>query len=121
MFFLPQRLYRSKRHVEVEWTVGPLPEDRLGREVVVLYKSGIKSDDEWWTDLNGRTMIKRKRNHRWSWKSNLADSISGNFYPMTSEAYIEEAGKRMSIITDRAQGKSVSKFSRNKLQTGPEI
>ncbi len=31
------RLYRGQSHVELEWTVGPIPfEDGLGREVVLL-------------------------------------------------------------------------------------
>ena len=48
--------------MEFEWTVGPIPyEDRLGREVVVQYVTDLDSGDAFWTDANGREMIKRVR------------------------------------------------------------
>lgn len=59
---LPCRLYAGQPFVEFEWTVGPIPfDDGLGREVVVQYLSNLDSGDAFWTDANGREMIKRVR------------------------------------------------------------
>ena len=105
---LVTRLYRNRPHVEVEWTVGPLPPDEIGREVVILYKVP-RALSEMWTDANGRTMIRRLRNDRFSFDSRFAHDVAGNFYPMTSAAVLQDAtrdapGASLTVLTDRAQG-----------------
>lgn len=56
------RLYAGQPFVEFEWTVGPIPHHNgLGREVVVRYTSDLESGSEFWTDANGREMIRRIR------------------------------------------------------------
>ncbi|KAI8100833.1 hypothetical protein M9434_005218 [Picochlorum sp. BPE23] len=103
------RLYKGRRELEVEWTIGPLPDDSIGREVVIAYSSPtIKSNGEFWTDANGRSMIRRVMGQRIAWKSEyLEKSIAGNYYPVTSAAYItDDSSNTMSVITDRSQGAS---------------
>ena len=59
---LVTRLYRDQPHVEMEWTVGPIPaEDGLGREVVLRFDSDLASSADFWTDSNGREMQHRTR------------------------------------------------------------
>lgn len=103
---LTLRLYRGKKFLEAEWTIGPLPDDNIGREVVVSYgtSSKIKSNGSLWTDANGRSMIRRVRNQRLSWDSEWASLDAGNFYPMTSAAYIADSDLVLSLVTDRSQG-----------------
>ena len=49
-------------YIEVEWTVGPIPfEDGMGKEVSIRYSSGLKTNGEFYTDSNGREMVKRVR------------------------------------------------------------
>lgn len=98
------RLYKEKNYLEIEWTAGPLPDDGHGRELVLMYNTSINSGAEFWTDSNGRAMIRRVRNKRLSWDSKLADNIAGNFYPITSAIYIADKTHVFSVITDRAQG-----------------
>ena len=99
------RLYKGKDYVEVSWTVGPLPEDGIGREVVVTYGAPlIQSNGELWTDANGRSMIRRIRNKRPSWNSTRAGSVAGNYYPVTAAAYVADDDHVLSVITDRSQG-----------------
>ena len=49
---------------ELEWQVGPIPvDDDQGREVIVRYTAeSIANDGVFYTDANGRQMIKRERN-----------------------------------------------------------
>ncbi|KAL4437798.1 hypothetical protein ABPG77_005710 [Micractinium sp. CCAP 211/92] len=102
---LVTRLYRGQSHVELEWTVGPIPfEDGLGREVVLLYTSDVESGDEFWTDANGREMIKRVRDFRPTWKLNQTEPTAGNYYPLTAAMYIQDGSRQLAVLTDRAQG-----------------
>ena len=46
--------------------VGPIPvEDGVGKEVVVVYKTEIRSNETFFTDSNGRQLVERKRGERW--------------------------------------------------------
>lgn len=64
-----------------------------------MYVSG-----EFYTDSNGREMLKRVRNHRDTWKVNLVERIAGNYYPVTTKIAIEDSNMRLAVLTDRAQG-----------------
>lgn len=101
---LVTRLHRGQSHVEVEWTVGPIPfKDGLGREVVLQYTSDLGSGDEFWTDANGREMIRRIRDFRPSWELNLTELIASNFYPLTAAMYIQDDERQLALLTERAQ------------------
>ncbi|KAH8376896.1 hypothetical protein KR093_001976 [Drosophila rubida] len=101
------RIYQGRNYAEFEWLVGPIPiEDGVGKEVITRFNSDIKSEGIFYTDSNGREMIKRKRNHRDTWNVKLHESVSGNYYPITTKIALEDATARMAILTDRAQGGS---------------
>lgn len=105
---LNTRLYKGQRHLEIEWTVGPIPwEDNYGKEVILRYTTGLESEDEWFTDANGRYMIRRRRNYRPSWDLNVTENISGNYYPATSAVSLKDKVNnwQFSVILDRAQGR----------------
>ena len=58
----PAKLAPISPHPWRLFQVGPIPhEDGLGREVVVQYVSNVESGDTFWTDANGREMIRRVR------------------------------------------------------------
>ena len=102
------RLYKDQPYLEVEWTVGPMPLDDTGREVVISYKVPPSLSD-FWTDINGRAMIRRLRRGRFSWDSRYADTIAANYYPITSAAVLQDEapdapGASLTVLTDRAQG-----------------
>ncbi|XP_058798007.1 lysosomal alpha-mannosidase-like isoform X1 [Phymastichus coffea] len=101
------RLYNDEEHVEFEWLVGPIPiEDKIGKEVTIKYSSNLKNNDEFYTDSNGRGMLKRKLNYRSTWKLKLNETISGNYYPINSKISImdQQKNRRLSVLNDRAQG-----------------
>lgn len=101
------RVYKEENLAEFEWLVGPIPiDDKIGKEVVSKFTSDIDSKEVFFTDSNGREMIKRVRNHRDTWQVNLQEKIAGNYYPITTKIAIEDDNARMAILVDRAQGGS---------------
>lgn len=101
------RLYQEDNHVEFEWLVGPIPiADKIGKEVVSRFQSSIKSDGVFYTDSNGREVLKRQRNHRDTWDVKLDEKIAGNYYPVTAKIAVEDDQARLAVLTDRAQGGS---------------
>lgn len=101
------RVYKNEGHVEFEWMVGPIPfEDGKSREIVSRYHSLINSDKVFYTDSNGREMIKRVRNYRDTWNVTLLEEVAGNYFPINTKLTIEDDENRMSVLIDRAQGGS---------------
>lgn len=112
------RLYKNDKNVEFEWQVGPIDvNDNIGREVVVKFDSDLSSNSLFYTDSNGREILKRKRNYRPTWNLNQTEKISGNYYPVNSRIFIRDELKRntrhltnelrqLTLVTDRSQGGS---------------
>ncbi|XP_031630105.1 lysosomal alpha-mannosidase-like [Contarinia nasturtii] len=101
------RIYKTENYAEFQWLVGSIPvDDLVGREIVTRFDTDIESNGIFYTDSNGREMLKRVRNHRDTWNLTLLESISGNYYPVTAKIAIEDTTRRFAILTDRAQGGS---------------
>ncbi|XP_037825869.1 lysosomal alpha-mannosidase isoform X2 [Lucilia sericata] len=99
------RVYKQKKYAEFEWLVGPIPiEDGVGKEIITRFNSDIKSEGIFYTDSNGREMIKRLKDHRDTWRVKLLEKAAGNYYPITTKIALEDEHARMAILTDRAQG-----------------
>ena len=101
------RIYNGKEYVEFDWLVGPTPvKDKIGKEVVTKYHSNLNSSGEFYTDSNGREMLKRTRNYRPTWSLNLQEEVSGNYYPVTAKISLKDEEKllKLSVLTDRAEG-----------------
>ncbi|XP_076655119.1 lysosomal alpha-mannosidase II isoform X1 [Halictus rubicundus] len=101
------RIYNEEQYVEFDWLVGPIPvKDNVGKEIVTKYSSNLQSKGEFYTDSNGREMLKRQRSYRPSWNLKLEEPVAGNYYPVTSKIALEDKSRyqRLSVITDRAQG-----------------
>ena len=106
-------------YIEVEWTVGPIPMDTpwfppvaqgkpnlWGKEVSMRYSSGLKSKGTFYTDSNGREMVKRVYNKRGpSYPPlNVTEPVAGNYYPINSMISLDDGCAEMAIITDAALG-----------------
>ncbi|ESO12620.1 hypothetical protein HELRODRAFT_187930, partial [Helobdella robusta] len=101
------RLYKGANHFEIEWTVGPIPDnDRVGKEVISSFETSIKSEDVFYTDANGREMLKRVRNYRPTWNFENTEPVSGNYFPVNSRIYIQDPSKniQLTVLNDRSQG-----------------
>lgn len=66
----------------------------------------MKTNGVFYTDSNGREMLERKLNYRPTWDVDIQEPIAGNYYPVTSKISIKDGTKRVSVMTDRAQGGS---------------
>ncbi|ESO12627.1 hypothetical protein HELRODRAFT_62270, partial [Helobdella robusta] len=99
------RLYKGAKHFEIEWTVGPIPDDK-GKEVVSSFETSIKSQNIFYTDANGRQMLKRVRDHRPTWNFENTEPVSGNYFPVSSRIYIQDSrqGIQLTVLNDRSQG-----------------
>ncbi|XP_019622068.1 PREDICTED: lysosomal alpha-mannosidase-like [Branchiostoma belcheri] len=101
------RLYSGQRHVELEWTVGPIPiKDGLGKEIISRFDTDIMSNSTFYTDANGREMLERVVDRRLTWKLNQTEPVAGNYYPVNSRILIKDKSKQLTVLTDRSQGGS---------------
>lgn len=101
------RVYKGQRHAEFEWLVGPIPfADGLGKELVSKFSTDMVTDGVFYTDSNGREMLKRVRNQRDTWNVTIVEPEAGNYYPITNKIAIEDQNNRLAILNDRAQGGS---------------
>ena len=99
------RLWANATDVEVEWTVGPVPfADKLGKEVVVRYATGLASAGVWYSDANGRDSMRRQRDARPSWALNVTEPVADNYVPTTAFQWLTDGAVTLSVATDRAQG-----------------
>lgn len=92
--------------VEFEYIVGPIPVgDHQGKEVVLQYASDLVNDRVFYTDANGRQLVRRQWDTRQHFKMNVTEPISGNYYPINSRILLKDEKKKlqMTVLTDRSQ------------------
>ncbi len=66
----------------------PLVDDDEGKEVIMTYSLEDTGDStgKFWTDANGRQMMPRVRNERFSYDPQFLtlEPVASNYYPVTS-------------------------------------
>lgn len=79
-----------------------------GKEIVIRFEvSDLKNKGIFYTDSNGREMILRTKNSRFDYPFDVTDeSISSNYYPVTSKILIKDEQKNLevAVLNDRSQG-----------------
>ncbi|CAD5121632.1 DgyrCDS10126 [Dimorphilus gyrociliatus] len=101
------RIYDNAKHVEIEWTIGPIPiKDKLGKEVISKFSTNIASGETFYTDANGREILERKRDFRSTWDFQQTEAVAGNYYPVNSRIFIKDNNKQLTVMTDRSHGGS---------------
>ena len=101
------RIYAGSPDVELEWLIGPIPiSDGIGKEVITRYRTNIASQATFFTDSNGRQLLERVRNFRPTWKLNVTEPVSGNYYPVNSRIGVKQSNNnaQLTVLTDRSQG-----------------
>jgi len=80
--------------------------DKIGKEIITRYSSNLQTDKTFYTDSNGREMLKRVKNYRPTWNLKLEELIAGNYYPVTSKIALKDEKKqlKLNVLVDRAQG-----------------
>ncbi|CAH0712856.1 unnamed protein product, partial [Brenthis ino] len=96
------RLYRGEEFVEIEWIIGPVPiGNDLGKEVVTIFKSNITNNGIFYTDSNGRQMIKRSCLNESSGGTSKR-KLAACQYPVR-KICLENSRDGLCVLTDRAQ------------------
>lgn len=95
------RLYYSSNNIHFY-------SDINGKEVISRFTTNLTTDGTFFTDSNGRELLKRIRDFRPTWNLQLLESVSGNYYPITSRIVLrdEKEDIELAVLTDRAQGGS---------------
>ncbi|KAJ3628804.1 hypothetical protein MTP99_013243 [Tenebrio molitor] len=97
----------DSNYIEIDWIIGPVDvSDGIGREVVSVFTTPLQTEGNFYTDSNGREMLKRTRNYRPTFDYTNEEPIAGNYHPITSRIVLkdEEQGLELAILNDRAQG-----------------
>ncbi|XP_045526791.1 lysosomal alpha-mannosidase-like [Pieris brassicae] len=82
------KLYVNSPFIELDWTIGPLPEDDYGKEVFIRYSTGLNNDGVFYTDSNGRQTVKRIKNRRATYEPYNIDEIAAkNFNGFIQNQY----------------------------------
>ncbi|KAI6205475.1 Alpha-mannosidase [Aphelenchoides besseyi] len=99
------RLEQNNPWATFDWLVGPIPKenkDPIGKEVISRFNvSGLNSNGQFFTDANGRQMMKRNINTSAAFQ---AEPIASNFYPVTTTIFVRDDDYQLTVLTDRSQG-----------------
>ncbi|CAH2056095.1 unnamed protein product, partial [Iphiclides podalirius] len=100
------RLYRGEEFIELEWIIGPIPVGNdLGKEVVSILKTNITNAGEFYTDANGRQMMKRTCLNSTT-SPQVKKPVAACYYPVTSRICTRSTNTsvELCVLTDRTQG-----------------
>uniref|UniRef100_A0A0N5ANJ3 Alpha-mannosidase n=1 Tax=Syphacia muris TaxID=451379 RepID=A0A0N5ANJ3_9BILA len=101
------RLYKGKEYVEFEWMVGPIPKEQnnpITKEIITRYSTNIASNGTFYTDSNGRQMMKRRRDYSASYIYMDTEPVSANYYPVNSRIFVKDSELQLTVLTDRSEG-----------------
>jgi lysosomal alpha-mannosidase len=102
------RTYKQQstpNYIEADWAVGPIPiEDSVGKEVIIRYTTDIQNDGVFYTDANGRQLVRRVRNYRPTYDINMTEPTAQNYYPVNAKILIEDEAQQLAVLTDRSEG-----------------
>ncbi|XP_049819511.1 lysosomal alpha-mannosidase-like isoform X2 [Aethina tumida] len=109
------RVYKNVEHsyIEFDWLVGPLPigeQAGMGNEIISRFTvSDFDNDQVFYTDSNGRELIRREINKRPDYTYDPSyEPIASNYYPVTSRILIRDEAKNLevAVLNDRSQAGS---------------
>lgn len=70
--------------------------DMDNTEIIMRMSTGIKSEDVFYTDLNGFQLIKRQRFNKLP--------LQANYYPVPSQMYIQDDSYRLTLLSGQPLG-----------------
>lgn len=104
------RVYKGVRdYIEFDWLVGPIDvSDDKGKEVISRFQlqSFGSKKNVFYTDSNGRELIRRRKDYRETFQYTNEEKVAGNYFPVTSSLSLVDDATKMeaAVLTDRAQG-----------------
>jgi hypothetical protein len=100
-------LYAGFPYVEFVYSVGPIDiSDHRGKEVITRYTTNMRTGETWYTDSEGGEMQYRKHNYRPTWKLNVTEPVSCNYFPINTAAFLRDTvhDTQFTVVNDRSQG-----------------
>ena len=84
------------------------PPPRTGKEIVLKFNSALQSKGTFYTDSNGREMVKRQRDARGpSYPPYVVgEPVAGNYYPVNSMISLDDSKTEMVVVVDTTMGGS---------------
>ena len=78
----------------------------VGKEIILKFTSDLASKGLFYTDSNGREMVKRIRNGRGPSYPPLQvnEPVAGNYYPVNSLMSLDDGKTEMAVVTDVSMG-----------------
>lgn len=80
----------------------------MGTEIISRFTTDLKTDSTFYTDSNGRELVRRVRNYRETYNYTNDEPVAGNYYPITARIVIKDEEQKiaLALLNDRAQGGS---------------
>ena len=102
----------------------PVNLDKTGKDIVVdwFLMDGFDTNETFWVDANGLQMVPKTLNTRKEFDIKNENTVSGNYYPITSAIAVRDFNKTMksdrqvTVMTDRSQGASAGMRSRKNIE-----
>jgi|TARA_B110000305_G_scaffold240656_1_gene311962 lysosomal alpha-mannosidase len=113
---------------DVELNEIPIKNDKIGKDIVVdwYFYDHFDTAGDIFVDANGLEMINKKINWRKEFTYNSNETISANYYPVTSAIAIRDKNesnfnktgvkKQITILNDRSQGGSAGLRERRNIE-----
>jgi len=77
----------------------------MGKEIITRYSTGIKSNGVFYTDANGREILRRERDKQPTWPYKVNEPVAGNYYPVNSRFILKDDDDLgFVLLNDRSQG-----------------
>jgi len=114
---------------DVELNEIPIRKDKIGKDVIVdwFFFDEFDTAGDIFVDSNGLEMIPKKLNYRREYKFTSNQTISSNYYPVTSAIAIRDSNpattndnkgvrRQVTILNDRSQGGSAGLRKRRNIE-----
>ena len=103
------RVNQDDDFIHFDYRVGPIDiKDGVGKEVISRFTTDLNNNGTFYTDSNGRQLMKRVRNNWVTFDYVDSEPIAGNYYPVNAKIILRDVEKdvQMTVFTDRNQGGS---------------
>lgn len=78
----------------------------LGTEIISRFTTDLETNGIFYTDSNGRQLLRRLRDARLTYNYTNDEPVAGNYYPVTARIVIKDGDIELAVMNDRAQGGS---------------
>jgi len=88
---------------DVEMNEVPIKKDKIGKDLVVDWSilDDFDTDGEFFVDANGLQMIEKRLFHRREFEYTSNNTVSANFYPITSAIVVRDNNETRSKNSQR--------------------